>query len=298
MRVHLEKPQMMIDGLQVSVKGSFKKLARLRDEYYEYVAQPEEFVTQLRAAKTGADLFTFLQETAERVPRFGFHREAEQISVIPVSNYDHWWKKQLNDKTRNMIRKSQKAGLEVRVAEFNDEFVRGIVGIYDESPMRQGKPFAHYQKPFETVREDNASYRQISDYIGAYFNGELVGFAKLVHRGQVSSLMQIIAKVAHRDKAPTNALIAKAVELCAARGVAFLHYGLWSKRGLGDFKKKCGFEPFEVHRYFVPVSMKGRALLALRLHRRLPEYVPEKWHDGLVDLRTRITEMRLRSKKA
>jgi len=84
MRVHLEKPQMMIDGLQVSVKGSLKKLARLRDEYYEYVAQPQEFVTQLRAAKTGADLFTFLQEIAERVPRFGVHCEAGQILVIPV----------------------------------------------------------------------------------------------------------------------------------------------------------------------------------------------------------------------
>ena len=255
-------------------------------------------MSQLRAAKSGADLFTFLQETAERAPRFGFHREAEQISVIPVSNYDHWWKKQLNDKTRNMIRKSQKAGLEVRVSEFNDEFVRGIVGIYDESPMRQGKPFAHYQKPFETVREDNASYRDISDYIGAYFNGEL----------RVAKLSCIAARCrvscdhrqggASRQGAHQRADRQGGGTAAVTRGVAFLHYGLWSKRGLGDFKKKCGFEPFEVHRYFVPVSMKGRALLALRLHRRLPEYVPEKWHDGLVDLRTRITEMRLRSKKA
>jgi hypothetical protein len=53
-----------------------------------------------------------------------------------------------------------------------------------------------------------------------------------------------------------------------------------------------------VNRYYVPVSMKGRALLALRLHRRLPEYVPEKWHDRLVDFRSKLTELRLRPKKA
>ena len=281
-----------IEGLSVSVQGRLNKLARLRDEFYEVVADPAVFIGKLREARTGADLFTFMQDSGEREPRYDYHREAEQISMVPVSNYDHWWKKQLNDKTRNMIRKSQKAGLEIRISAYDDAFVRGIKGVYDESALRQGKPFAHYQKALETVRDENGTYRDVSDYIGAYFNGEMVGFAKLVHHGKVSSLMQIIAKVAHRDKAPTNALIAKAVELCAARGVPYLHYGLWSKRGLGEFKKKCGFEAFVVHRYFVPLSLKGRTLLALRLHRRLPDYVPEQWHDTLVDLRTRFTGMR------
>jgi hypothetical protein len=215
-----------------------------------------------------------------------------------ITTYDNWWNKQINGKTRNMIRKAEKAGVQIRVCELTDDFVKGIQGIYNESPLRQGKRFLHYGKDLETLRQAHTSYADISQFVGAFYKEEMIGFIKLVHAEGMSHLMQIISKVAERDKAPTNALIAKAVELCAARGVSLLHYGLWSARGLGEFKKHHAFECYDLARYFVPLNVKGKLMLQLKMHRKLSERLPEKWADALVDLRTKWNTFRYGTGKA
>ena len=45
-----------------------------------------------------------------------------------------------------------------------------------------------------------------------------MGFMMLANAGRFGITGQIIASLKHRDKSPNNALIAKAVELCAAAG--------------------------------------------------------------------------------
>ncbi len=64
--------------------------------------------------------------------------------------------------------------------------------------------------------------------------------------------------ISERDKAPTNALIAKAVEICAEAGVGLLQYGIWSRRSMGAFKKHNGFQAVEVPRYYVPLNWRGK----------------------------------------
>src|SRR5262249_48076692 len=143
---------MTIDGKAIAVSGRFARIARLRAEYYEYVAEPQGFIEKLKASHCGADVFTFLQETPEREPKHSLYHEWESISVVRISTFDHWWKKQVNDKTRNMVRKAQKSGVELRPVSYSDKFVQGIVKIYNESPVRQGKPFKHYGKTFDTIK--------------------------------------------------------------------------------------------------------------------------------------------------
>jgi len=125
----------------------------------------------------------------------------------------------------------------------------------------------------------------------------LIGFVKLVHGKDVSSLLHILSKTAHRDKAPTNALIAKSVELCAERKIPFLHYGIWSRRGLGDFKKHHGFIRFDVPRYYIPLNLKGKVMLALKLHRRAVDWVPPRLQDRFVQLRNRWNSIKYRQPK-
>jgi hypothetical protein len=278
---------MVIDGKQIAMQGVLPRMARLSAEYYEYIDEADDFVAKLRRARSPAHIFTFLQRTAGGSSRLPFHAQNEQISVLNISSYDHWFKKQVNDKTRNMVRRATKKGVEIRVVDFSDDLIVGIKGIYDESRLRQGKPFAHYGKDLETLKLDHASYLDRSDFIGAYLGDELIGFIKLVHGSGVSNVMQIVSMVAHRDKAPTNALLAKAIEICAQKGVPRLHYGLWSRGGLGEFKQHHGFEPFDVHRYFVPLGLIGSVALKLGLHRKLSERLPRSWLDYLVSLRAR-----------
>jgi hypothetical protein len=191
-----------------------------------------------------------------------------------------------------MVRKSQKTGVEIRQVEFTDELVRGIEVIYNESPVRQGRPFKHYGKDFETIRREHATFLDRSRFFGAYHAGQLIGFVKLVHGRQISNLMNIISMISHRDKAPTNGLLAKAVEACTGKGVPYLQYGTGNSRSIGDFKKHHAFEEVLVPRYFVPLTWKGSLGLKLGFHRRFEDRIPENWRNRLLALRAKWNSVR------
>jgi hypothetical protein len=202
----------------------------------------------------------------------------------------------VNGKTRNMVRRAEKMGVTVREVPFDDALVRGISAIYNESPTRQGKAFWHYGKSLDAVKAENGTFLDRSVFIGAFCDDQMIGFAKLVtdvERTQ-AGLMQIVSMIGQRDKAPTNALIAQAVRSCTDRSIAHLiysnfAYGNKQRDSLSDFKEHNGFQRIDLPRYYVPITIAGRAALRLGLHHRLVERIPEpvmvqlrslrsKWH--------------------
>jgi hypothetical protein len=109
----------------------------------------------------------------------------------------------------------------------------------------------------------------------------------LANAGRCAFLGQIISKIAFRDLAPTNALLAKAVEHCAEKAFQYLVYAYWLDDSLGDFKRSNGFQKFDVPRYFVPLTKKGELALKLGLHRGWKEAVPKRLRKPLKKLRRR-----------
>lgn len=252
-------------------------IATLENEWFEEVTDPRPVIEALRCLKgVTVDLLTFCQRLPHVEPQYSFHQETESIAAVAIDTYDHWLKKQVEPSTRNKIRKSQKLGVEVRECAFDDEFVQGMTAIFNESPTRQGRPFWHYGKDFETVKRQFSRYLFREDLIGAYYNGELIGFAMLGRNEVFGDLGQIISKMGHRDKAPTNALIAKCIEVCARRRLRYLVYAYWLDSSLGDFKRQSGFEEVKLPRYFVPLTLKGRLALRTGLHRGLRQFVPKE----------------------
>jgi len=84
----------------------------------------------------------------------------------------------------------------------------------------------------------------------------------------------------HKDKAPTNALLSRAVRSCAERGIRYLvyeHFAYAKRQGdsLSHFKEVNGFVRMNVPRYYVPLTAWGKAGFRLGLHRRLVDHVPE-----------------------
>ena len=197
-------------------------------------------------------------------PLFPYPYESESIAAIQLQTYDHWWAKQIEGTTRNQIRKSQKLGVEVRECAYDDDFVRGMTSVFNETPIRQGRRFWHYGKDFETVKRQFSRNLFREDLIGAYYQGELIGFAMLGRSTQFVDLGQIISKVEHRDKSVTSALIAKAVELCCAKQIPYLVYAFWSEDSLGHFKRRLGFREARLPRYFVPLTAKGKLAMQVR----------------------------------
>ena len=271
-----------ICGKQIRIRGGFLRVARLEADSYQFLEDPHAMIEELRKCGTRVDLFSFLQRLPETSPRYDYPMEWDNFAVLPVSTFDHWWNEQIGFKARNKAKQAEKKGVVVREAPFDEAFVKGIWEVYNESPVRQGRPFAHYGKDIETVYREEATFLESSIFIGAFLEEKLIGFIKLVHdetRTQ-AGLMNIVSMIGHRDKAPTNALLAQAVKSCAERGISYLvyanfYYGKKQQDGIIDFKERNAFEPFEAPRYYVPLTSLGRIAFRLGLHKDFTDHVPE-----------------------
>jgi hypothetical protein len=269
-------------GKELRIDGRLIRIGFIDGEGFQFLEDPEAALRSLRRSEDRIDLFTFIQRLSETPTKLNYPMEWDNMAALRVSTFDDWMTKQIDFKVRNKVRKATKNGVIVREVPFDDAYVQGIHAIYNESPIRQGKPFWHYGKDLETVYKMNATFMDRSIFIGAYFDGNLIGFVKLVfdeNRSQ-AGLMQIVSMIGHQDKAPTNALIAQSVRSCAERGISYLwyanmSYGKKQADGLADFKRHNGFQKIELPRYFVPLTVAGRMALRLGLHHGISDWIPE-----------------------
>jgi hypothetical protein len=276
-------------GLDIKVRGRLLRTACLNDEYYVGAPDPAALIADLKSRRV-ADVFTFVQELDDPKPHFEHRLSWDKMAVLPLTTYANWFDKQIKFKPRNRLRKAWKAGVETRMLDFSDDLVRSIMEIYNETPLRQGKRNWHYGKDFETVKREHSTFLDRSEFIGAWFKDELIGFAKVTHGEHSSIIMNIVAKMSARDMSPMNALIAKSVECVAAKNIPLLNYGVWGRRGLNEFKVAQAFECLEVPRYHAPLTAKGEWALKHDLHRGLKERMPEAWIVKLADTRAKLNE--------
>lgn len=293
-----------IDGRTVIIAGKWIRMAAVKDEDLvegQVVADPERFVGCLRQARLSADIFTFAEKLPDTVHRYAYHVEWDNLAVIPITSFADWWDKRVESSVRRAVRKASKVGVVVKVTKFDEALVEGIVQIYNETPVRQGRAFWHYQKGIESVRCENSTYLERSVFVGAYYQNELIGFMRMIYVDKMASMVQVLSKVKHFDKRPTNALIAKAVEVCAEGGVAHLVYCSYiyndPDSSLTEFKRRNGFEQVLLPRYYVPLTLKGAIALRLRLHRGLTEHIPRPVLTRLLRVRKSWNERRVLRKK-
>ena len=266
----------------IQIHGRLVRLARLDADKYEFLDSPERVIDALRNISVRIDLFSFMQKLPERSPKYNYPMEWDNLAALRVSTFDTWWTQQIDGKTRNMVRKAEKKGITLREVPFDESLVRGIWQIYNESSIRQGKPFPHYGKDIDTVHKEEATFLDRSTFIGAFLGDNLVGFIKLVtdETRTQAGLMNIVSMIQHRDKAPTNALIAEAVRFCAARSIPYLvysnfSYGKKERDSLSDFKRNNGFQQILLPRYYVPLTWAGSLAFRFGLHRRFADRLPE-----------------------
>jgi len=275
--------------------GRYLRTAEIFDAYWvESATLPDlrTVVDQLRKVDRRPDLFTFTQRVPHTTPQFGFYHDWDNVAAIPVSTHEHWLRKQISSASRRNIRTAEKKGVVVRACEFDEKYIRGIMAISDESPIRAGRRYWHYGKDFATVNAEQGTYRDRSTFLAAYLGDEMIGYLKLVWDERTAAIMQIVSKLQHLDKRPNNAMISEAVRLCAARGVEHLQYerfvyGKKTDSSLTRFKRENGFLRIDVPQYFVPLTTSGRVALALGLQKNQKDRLPTWLTKPLLDLRTR-----------
>ena len=276
----------------IRIEGHVVRVGRIEGDKYKFPDDAESIVESLRRSKSRPDIFTFMQGLKDREPLYPYPMEWDNLAVLQITSFDHWWNKTIGFKARNKAKQAEKKGVVIREVPFDDSLVRGIWEIYNETPVRQGRRFHHYGRSIESVRQISATFLSTSQFIGAFLDDNLIGFIKLTWDDSKTQagMMHIISMIKHRDKAPTNALVTGAVRFCADRKISYLvysnfSYGKKERSGLSDFKERNGFERIRLPRYYVPLTPVGRIALRLGLHHRAVDYLPESLAARLRNLR-------------
>jgi GT2 family glycosyltransferase len=291
------KPAVQVGGCTVVASGRAWRHGHVHDENWfdgDAVGDPQGFVRALRQSPLALDLCTFRVGAAGVVPDAPHRLHEELLAVIDVRDPTAWWA-DVPQQTRKNVRRAERRGLVVREVAFDEALVRGIRRIYDETPVRQGRPFWHHGKDLEAVRRENATFLDRAGFLGAYVGDELVGFLKWVRVGRRARIMQILALVREQDRRPTMALIAHAVAVAHAQGLEALVYdrmvyGNKAASPMTEFKRRMGFRPVAQPHVTVALTWRGRAVLALGLHRPLAERLPGPVVEGLLGWRRRVLE--------
>jgi hypothetical protein len=288
----MKKEISFVGNKEVRIRGRLLRIARLEGEKHVFPSDPESFVADLRKSETRADIFTFLQKLPDTTPKYPYLVEYDNLAVLPVTTFEHWWDHQIRSYPRNRARQAEKKGVTFRQVPFGDVLISGICGIYNETPIRQGKPFPHFGMTPQKARAYAGTFLEDSIYIGGFLGDTMIGFIKLTmdqSRNQ-ACLVHILSMVQHNDKAPTNGLIAQAVRTCAEHKVPYLvyeHFNYGKKQGdsLSHFKEVNGFQRVDLPRYYVPITPLGQMALRLGLHHRVADRIPESLAGKLRDLR-------------
>jgi hypothetical protein len=253
-----------VDAIQVGeqrliVQGRLLSIARLKDEWYQDVGDPEVLLEGLRNCKPTPDVFTFWQRLPDTNPLYSYYHENEALSAVPLTDFENWWNKQIKSDTRKKAKRAEKRGVEIRVVDLDDDLVRGVMGVFNETPIRRGKRFWHYGKDFEAVKEVLSFDLPTSKFVAAYYQGEVVGIVKLNYAGKrfVNPGLFVTKIEFRREKYLDNALMAKAIEMCTADGVSYFTYTQWRKGSHAEFLERNGFEKTLVPRYWIPLTRKG-----------------------------------------
>ena len=296
----LAVPAVTLDTVTVAVTGRFLRTGFIKGEGWldpRQVGAPESIVETLKQRRAPLDIFVFHQRLPEVEPRYAYPHERENVAAIPLTTFEAWWEGRASQVTRKNVRRSVKRGVEVRRVEFDDRLIEAIVRINNEMPFRNGRKFWHFGKGFDAVKKDYSAYLDRSEFLGAFHDGELIGFLRLIDQGEVASIMQLLSLNSHYDKRPSNALIAKAVELCVEKGKTFLVYGQYlydddADNPLTEFKRRNGFAEFLVPVFFVPFTFRGRAAIKLHLHAGVRRLVPRRLLKTARTVRAKVFERR------
>jgi hypothetical protein len=141
-----------IGGQTYSIERGLASVVGVEDEWYDDVRDPAATIGALKQMKSGGpDLFTFWQRMPDVEARYPYHLEWDDLAV---RRFPPTIAGGLADQVTGPQPDSQGGEGRARRQEaaYDDDFIRGMTTIFNESRVRQGRPFWHYGKDFETVK--------------------------------------------------------------------------------------------------------------------------------------------------
>ena len=155
-------PSLDIHGKTFYTTGTWMRIARVRSEEMmeDELSNPTSYIEELKGSGSKmlkADIFTFPQKLPSTELKYPYPFERESVATIHLTSFNQWWES-LPQETRKNVRRSAKRGVVVRIAKFDDDLIRGIREVNDDSPMRQGMRNAYYGKDPRRPEDCTASF--------------------------------------------------------------------------------------------------------------------------------------------
>src|SRR5277367_6114716 len=131
-------PVLTVCGRKINIRGNLLRIASIEGDKYCFLDDPDQMISGLRECDRRIDLFTFMQRLPDTEPKYSYPMEWDNLAVLPVVSFDHWWTEVLGFKGRNKAKQAEKKGVKLREIPFDERLIEGIWEIYNECPIRQG----------------------------------------------------------------------------------------------------------------------------------------------------------------
>ena len=212
---------MVVCDKEIKIQGTFVRIARIDGDKYNSPTDPDAMLgSPAKAAGHGSIFSRFCRGsqkpsrsiatrwsgTTWRFCRFRLLKTGGTIKSVPTRAIER-------------VKRRKRASCCARCPATKSLF-KGICGIYNESPVRQGKSFPHYGMTIERAREYASTYPDRSIYVAAFVGDTMIGFIKLVmdETRTTACLVHILSMIQHKDKAPDKRPDrSRGASLCRAR---------------------------------------------------------------------------------
>jgi len=170
------------------------------------------------------------------------------IAIIKIPQNIDQYLKHIGAKSRNMIKKAQKQGIECDVFSWNDK-LNDIYKINTSSFIRQGREmdisYKEYPKNIEYPKEND--FKIV--HIGAFHNTILIGYVELYLYGNFAMTNRILGHNEYLRYGIMNLLIKHCVEYAIENNISFINYLTMLNRknnSLSAFKYRVGFREYSL----------------------------------------------------
>jgi GNAT superfamily N-acetyltransferase len=248
--------------------------ARSLNEYDGNLVPSKGLFTFLKKEKV--DVISFLDGGKSRnlAAEFntGWLKSYDILLMHEVRSFQYWWTK-VGKKTRNMVRKAEKNGVITSAIQPSGMLAKDICRIYNSTQKKQKRRNNDYGKTNQEVLKEITSSPDYV-FIVSCLNNEVVGFSQLVFYLDTVFIKRLLSLENYRDKGINNALLAKAIEISADRGVKkliFAHWNPWTfpEESLINFAINNGFRLCKVTRYYAPLTWNGKVLIHLLTRKKI-----------------------------
>jgi hypothetical protein len=168
------------------------------------------------------------------------------MALLDVATDDRY-RDLIGAKSRNMLRKVQRAGYAFETFEYNDH-LDDLYAINTSKDERSGGPMtdAYRERPEPTRRPDQTCAHHHKVYMGAFAEGHLWGYCQLVTVGDLAIVNRFLGHAERLPDGIMNGLVAALVAHCREHTVvrAINYLTLHSSTvELDRFKRSVGFRP-------------------------------------------------------